>query len=64
MDLNYYDSPKDCAVQGIGSRPTLKQRLERQKAEHEESLTRINAALAALNEHPEVMKVLELVSQV
>lgn len=63
MDLNYYDSPKPC-VESAGSSPSLKQRLERRKIEHEESLTRINAALAALDEHPEVMKVLELVSKV
>lgn len=57
-----YDSPK--SLVGECRNPSMKERLEGQKQDLEARLVRINAALAALNEHPEVMKVLELVSKV
>lgn len=61
----------DCAQEakcpepyGLSRRPSMKENLEHQKSELEARLQRINAALDALNAHPEVMKVLELVSKV
>jgi len=65
MDLNYHGGlEKSCIAEVCDSRPSVKQRLERQKSELENQLQCVNDALEALNANPEVMKVLELVSRV
>lgn len=66
MDLNYRDYPSPCGqeVKGLSRNPTLVERLTDQKASLTQQLARVDEALKALNEHPEVMKVLELVSKV
>lgn len=58
-------NPK-CATEGpMPAGPmSLLDRLEVQKRELEGRLNRVNSAIEALNAHPEVMKVLELVSKV
>lgn len=65
MDLNYYQgSPCEVAPKGLCRNPTLIERLEEQKQDLTQRLARVNEALVALKEHPEVSKVLELVSKV
>lgn len=63
MNLNY---PIECSPKSTGEyrNPSLKERLENQKQDLTNHLSRVDAALTALEEHPEVMKVLELVSKV
>lgn len=43
--------------------PSLLQTLQRRKIEHEARLADLNAAIRALEENPDVMKVLELVAR-
>lgn len=43
--------------------PSLLQTLQRRKLEHEARLADLNAAIRALEENPDVMKVLELVAR-
>lgn len=65
MDLNYQEYPTKCESQvGLCRNPTLVERLLNQKQDLTQRLARVDEAIAALNEHPEVMKVLELVSKV
>ncbi len=68
MDINSMgNAMSECAPKpmrtSIGP-ASLKERLEEQKIDLEARLLRINAALEAMNSHPEVMQVLELVSKV
>lgn len=59
-----YAIPSAQGLVGSQRNPTLVERLTDQKASLTQQLARVDEALAALNEHPEVMKVLELVSKV
>lgn len=63
MELQSYQGEPISPRREIGPL-SMKERLELQKVELTDKLTRVNATLDALNAHPEVMKVLELLSKV
>jgi chaperonin cofactor prefoldin len=53
--------PLDCAKSNRA--PSAREQLNRRKTDLETQLEDVNAAIAALNEHPEVEKVLTLVGR-
>ncbi len=48
----------------VSSRPTMKDKLLGKKARYEKQLKEVNDALEALNENPEIERVLNVVSKV
>ena len=53
----------DQAVSCIDSTPTMLQKLMREKARGEERLSKVNAAIDALNKNPELASMLEIIRQ-
>ena len=52
------------AAQTLQRPSSLTEQLQRRRTQAESELTRLNAVIAALEAHPETLKILELLSQV
>ncbi len=60
--MDGYNHLAECAVKQDRS-PTAREQLVRKKTQFERQLTEVNEAIAALDEHPEIEKVLTLVGR-
>ena len=64
MDEEMMEPRTEPTLGMVSSRPTMKDKLLGKKARYEKQLKEVNDALEALNENPEIERVLNVVSKV